>query len=675
MDAAPRFDATAMTRLPRVSAVVPSPCGTWLAVAVSRLNADESRYVSDLWRVSLEGAAPVQLTRGDSKDGSPRFRRDGSLGFLSNRNPREAAAEDGDDTRSQVWILPADGGEPRPLTDEPLGVGDFRFASAGDRLIVIADVLPGVPHAEQRTRAAEIAKKGPSGLRYTRMPIRHWDHWRPVAAPHVIAYDERGGDRRDLTPNAMDEHRPTEWDTSFDVSPDGARVVVIAGTPSADRLADVALRVIEVATGAHRDLGAASRVDHREPRWSPDGTRIACTVEQRLDGRIDRPTLHVYDVAAGTSRPVAADWDVWPTPAAWTPDGAALLCTADYRGHVPVFRVEVASGEVTRITAESAGGSHGNLTVLADGTTVVGVRSRIHHPPEPFRVRLAGECAPELVACLSGFREQDGAAIGRWESITVPGDGGTPIQSFVLVPAGVDAAHPAPGLVWIHGGPIGMAADGWHWRWNPLVPAAAGYVVAMPNPRGSTGFGQELIQGIWNNEWGGACYRDLMAVTDALEQRPEIDAARIGAMGGSFGGYMANWIGVSTDRFRCLVTHAGLYWLSSFYGTTDYPAFCSLEAGLSPYDDLGAYDRYSPHTRLDQWKTPTLIIHGEKDYRVPISEALMLFEGLQLRGIDSELLVYPDENHWILQPRNTRQWYEEVLRFAAKHLSDCPPST
>jgi dipeptidyl aminopeptidase/acylaminoacyl peptidase len=211
-------------------------------------------------------------------------------------------------------------------------------------------------------------------------------------------------------------------------------------------------------------------------------------------------------------------------------------------------------------------------------------------------------------------------------------------------------------------------ADGWHWRWNPLIPAAAGYAMILPNPRGSTGFGQEFIQGIWNNEWGGACFRDIMAVLDAVCSRDDIDAERVGAMGGSFGGYMANWIGVQTERFRCLMTHAGIYDLGGFTGATDYPSYMYYGLGITPYENPEAFERYSPHRLLANWKTPTLIIHGEKDYRVPIGEALHLFEALCWRGVDAELLVFPDENHWILRPQNIRQWYRVMLEFACKHL-------
>src|SRR5690606_27331191 len=199
--------------------------------------------------------------------------------------------------------------------------------------------------------------------------------------------------------------------------------------------------------------------------------------------------------------------------------------------------------------------------------------------------------------------------------------------------------------------PVGQHVDGRHWRWNPLVATGAGYAVALPNPRGSTGRGQAFIEGVWNNRWGGDCYLDLMAVADALERRPDVDGARMAALGGSFGGYMANWIGGQTERLRCLVTHASIYHFPAFHGATDEPAYFALELGGTPYGaDPAAFERYSPHRFIEKWKTPTLVIHGEKDYRVPVSEALLLFEALQLHGVESELLIFPDENHWILKP-------------------------
>jgi dipeptidyl aminopeptidase/acylaminoacyl peptidase len=199
------------------------------------------------------------------------------------------------------------------------------------------------------------------------------------------------------------------------------------------------------------------------------------------------------------------------------------------------------------------------------------------------------------------------------------------------------------------------------------VLAARGYVVALPNPRGSTGTGQAFLEGIWGNAWGAQCYEDVMAWADTLERRSDVDASRMVAMGGSFGGYMTNWIGGSTDRFRALVTHASLYHLSSFWAVTDHPSFFRLMLGEDPIGDPLTFERYSPHTRVQHWRTPALVIHGEKDYRVPIGEALALFETLQSMGVPSELLVFPDENHWILRPRNVEAWYEAVLDFLARH--------
>ncbi len=667
----PRLDVDRLLSLGRVTAAVPSPDGTWLAVAVQRLDSTGARFASDLWRVSVTApsAPPIQLTRGDCRDGAPAFRRDGALAFLSNRNPRAGEPDQDDDKRNQVWMFPTDGGEPRPLTDEPLGVDAFKLAADGDRLIVIAPVLLGVPHDKQRETAAARAKYGPSALHYKTTPIRMWDHWLPEAAPHVIAYDERGNHRRDLTPDADREHREQWFDVQFDVSPDGARVAVRHTTLGADRLEDGAWKVIDVADGTSRILGGGAGADYTAPMFSPDGKRLACTRHMRSTESAGCERVRIFDVASGDEREIAADWDSGPMLQCWTPDGAALIAVAMENGFEPVYRIDAKSGERTRITAESAGGCHGSVHVTADGTAIVGTRNAILHPPEPFRADLTANATPVLLGCLSGLSPEEGAMIARWESFTVRADDGASVQSFLVMPAShKDGDPPLPGLMNIHGGPIGHHADTWHWRWNALAFASAGYAVTMPNPRGSTGFGQAYIDGIWKNRWGAECYTDLMKVADWMEQHPAIDAARIGAAGGSFGGYMANWIGGQTDRFQCLITHASLFAMSQFHGPTDVPPWLLLEMGCSPYDDPEAFDRYSPHRFVKNWKTPALVIHGEKDYRVPISEGLTLFEALQLHGVESELLVFPDENHWILKPNNVRAWYRVFLEFAGRYL-------
>jgi dipeptidyl aminopeptidase/acylaminoacyl peptidase len=241
-----------------------------------------------------------------------------------------------------------------------------------------------------------------------------------------------------------------------------------------------------------------------------------------------------------------------------------------------------------------------------------------------------------------------------------------PIQCFVVKPK---SAGKAPALLWIHGGPIGMDTDGWHWRWNPLLAVAQGYAVALPNPRGSTGFGQKFVDGIWGNCWGAQCYQDLMAVADALERRADLDGSRLMAMGGSFGGYMTNWIGTQTTRFKCLITHASIVGMSTFTGVTDHPSWWYLEmGGENPYTNAESFDRYAPWKYLARWQTPALVIHGELDYRCPVSEALMLFEALQFHGVASELLIFPDENHWILKPNNIVAWYSHVFDFLSRYL-------
>jgi dipeptidyl aminopeptidase/acylaminoacyl peptidase len=651
-------------QLKRVSSIAASPDGTWLAVAVQRLDRDGAKYVGDIWKLPIDGSAPIQLTRGDCNDTAPRFRSDGALGFLSNRLPNEIKPDDDADKRMQLWILPAAGGEPRQLTDEPLGVDSFVFAKLADRLIFTTGVIPGIAHDKQREFASDQIKKGAHARRFTQQPVRHWDHWlhenKDMANTHVIACDGNAQNRVDLTPDAK---REFSIEPGFDVSADGACVAVIQQTTGADRVLDSTILWIDIASNKRTILGNGTTVNYDSVLFSPDGKLLASIRSVRSAQKVMKPRLTLIDIATGFERTLAEEWDRWPHLEAWGNDGQRIFVSADDNGDTPLFAVAVRDRKVERITSVGSGGAHTNTEILVDGR-IAGIRSTLRDAPECFVIDAKENSSPRMLAGLSGFPRADWAEVERCQT---PSTDGVPVQFFFMKPK--DATGPLPTLLWIHGGPIGMDADGWHWRWNPLLAVAAGYAVVLPNPRGSTGFGQDFIQGIWGNVWGGQCFKDLMCVADAVEARSDIDSKRIMAMGGSFGGYMTNWIGTQTDRFRCLITHASIFTMAQFTGVTDHPAWWYLEmGGEDPFADQAGFDRFAPVKYVKNWKTPTLIIHGEHDYRCPISEGLNLFEALQYHRVPSELLIFPDENHWILKPKNAVVWYESVLEFIARHI-------
>jgi len=650
-------------RLRRVGSIAPSPDGTWLAVAVQRLDREGTKYVSDIWRVPVDGGPALQLTRGESKDSAPCFRHDGALAFLSNRQPNEIKPDEDAEKRMQVWLLPSGGGDARQLTDEPLGVEGYKFAGDADRLVLFAPVLANVEHAKQRETAAERAKKGSSARNYHRQPARHWDHWlhqnADRANTHLISYKADGTDRVDLTPDVTTQ---LSVEPQLDISADGKRALAVWRTTGQDRVDDHSVVLFDLDSRTHKVLPQAPVTDSDSAHFSPDGKTIACVRSARSAKNVVRPTLTLLDLD-GKARELALDWDRWPNINDWTHDGKKILVTADDDGLLSVFSIDAQSGKVERLTARDAGGAHADVSALANGGFVCS-RSSLLDAPECYVHDGKPDAAPRALARLSNFTPATEWA--EIESIATKSTDGAMIQSWITRPKN---AKRSPVLMWIHGGPIGMSGDGWHWRWNSLLAVAQGYTVIQPNPRGSTGFGQEFVQGIWGNVWGDQCYKDLMAVTDAIEKRADVDPTRIMAMGGSFGGYMSNWIGTQTDRFKCIVTHASICTMAAFTGTTDHPAWWYLEmGGENPYADPAGYDRFAPIRYVSKWKTPTMIIHGELDYRCPIGEGLNLFEALQYHGVDSELVVFPDENHWILKPRNIVAWYENVLGFVGKHM-------
>jgi len=657
--------------LGRVGALAPHPDGTWAAVVVERLDADRGKYASDLWRVSLTdpGARPERLTRGDHRDKAPAFAADGTLLFLSDRAPEDGKRGD-DDKRFQVWALAAQG-EARQLSDEPLGVAELR--AAGTTVAAIVRALPGAPRERWREAMSERKKHGPSILVSTSMPARFWDHWLGPTEPRLVVWELAAlvadGPRpapRELT---RDGEGRALHEASWDLAADGRTLAVTwSRVNPVDRIDDVALLVIDLATDAREVLGEAPFVVHGALALAPDGAHVAATRSTRSAHGFGARTLWRYDRgAAGAALELTAAWDRWPAPRAVTPDGAAVLCTYEDEARVRLARVDLAAPGDVRPIGPARGSWH--EVALAAGGVVVGTRSAIDHPPE---VHVLAPDARDAIRCapLSGFR------VGSIVLSTIDRRfdvDGRAVQAWVVEPASATSndllsAPPARTLLWIHGGPVAAWLDQWHWRWSPALAAASGYRAVLPNPAGSTGFGRAWVDDIWGNTWGARCYEDLMGIVDALE-REGVHARDMVAMGGSFGGYMTNWIGGQTDRFRALVTHASVFQMSTFHLSTDVPAWWELMLGGTMWSDPAAFDAdlYSPSRHVARWRTPTLVLHGDKDYRVPITEGLMLFEALQRHGVPSELVVFPDENHWILRPRNVAAWYRTVFDFLDRH--------
>ncbi|HEY7007878.1 MAG TPA: prolyl oligopeptidase family serine peptidase, partial [Jatrophihabitantaceae bacterium] len=438
--------------------------------------------------------------------------------------------------------------------------------------------------------------------------------------------------------------------------PDGGTVVTTWYVVDRPGFPRAQLRAIDTRNGDHRLLADEEQVHFESPAVSPDGGRAVCVRLQ--DQTLDDPpkvSLWLVDLASGSGRELVADPDVWPSAPQFSADGAAMFFIADEQGHAPVFRLDLDTGTITRVTAS---GHYTNLHVSPDGRTLFALRDGWDTPPRPVRLDATATDGAHTELPAPGSTD----APGTLERVSATAEDGTTVHGWLALP---DRDDPAPLLLWIHGGPL-ASWNGWSWRWNPWLLTAKGYAVLLPDPALSTGYGAHMIQRGWG-QWGGAPFTDLMTITDAVVERPDIDQTRTAAMGGSYGGYMANWVAGHTDRFNCIVTHASLWDLDQFHGTTDLPGDWLLEFGL-PSERPEFYAQWSPHRYLDKITTPMLVVHGDKDYRVPVGEALRLWWDLQREGVDSAYLYFPDEGHWILKPGNARVWYETVWAWLAKHV-------
>jgi dipeptidyl aminopeptidase/acylaminoacyl peptidase len=666
------FDFERFLQLPRLSGLILSPDGSRLVVAVARPDPEGKKMRSALWQVDPAGAAPPRrLTRSAAGEGGgAAFLPDGSLLFTSDRPDPDVKPEP-ERTIHALWLLPPNGGEARLLAAPEGGVDGIAAARNAPVVAFGARMFPGAPDfAVDGERAKARREAGVGALLFENdYPIRFWDHWLAPRRRHLFAA-ALGADpeaplpaARDLQPDAG---TMTFEDAGFAVNPDGTTLVT--ARHDAGALPDIRedLVAIDLATGTGRML-TTDEAWYDAPAVSPDGATIAAVrVTFGSPAEASRATLVLLDLRSGSQRTLAPDLDRWPEHPVWAPDGAAVFFTADDLGHHPAFRVELADDRVTRL---SASGALSDLCPTPDGDALFALRSTIGSPPRIVRLdaRTGDQEAHELP---NGIDEHGITAPGIVERLAARAADGTEVGSWLVRPPGASEAAKAPLVVWVHGGPIGSWSS-WHWRWNPHILAARGYAVLGPDPAISTGYGQAMIQRGWG-DWGAAPYSDVVAAVDgALAARADLDAGRVALMGGSFGGYMANWVAGQTDRYRAIVTHASLWELRGFHGTTDTGSTWEREIG-DPYRDPGRYVRHSPFEHVGTVRTPMLVIHGEQDFRVPVSEALRLWTDLRRHGVEGKFLYFPDENHWILKPQNARIWYATVMAFLDEHVLGRP---
>ena len=684
--ATPFHDLDHYVSIPRLSGLALSPDGTRLVTAVATLNGKGTEYRSALWELDAAGERPARrITRSAKGEAGAAFSASGDLFFTSARPDPE---KPDDEPVNALWLLPRDGGEARVVVSRAGGVAKVLSARAADATFVQAPVLPGSSdeaNDEERRKARKDAKV--AAILHSAYPVRFWDSDLGPDEARLFAVERSAKEAEPGKPGTVDEGPDLELRNltpgignglmfgEATVSPDGSTLYAGLVRPLAKADLRMELVAVDVATGTRRTLLSKDGIDFFPGPVSPDGTRLAVVVEpQTTPTQSYTSELHLLDLESGELRRLAGDWDRLAHPAEWLPDGSGLLVTADDAGRSPVFRIDATSGAVTRVTLDDAAYTDG--VVAPDGASAYALRSSYLFPAEVVRIDLVTGDVTRLQNPVE--RPQ---IPGRLEEVTATAADGTPLRAWIALPpssVSTDAGHAAadaaggakhPLLLWIHGGPIG-SWNAWTWRWNPWLMVAQGYAVLLPDPALSTGYGQDFIQRGWGR-WGAEPFTDLMTITDAALERPDLDAERTAAMGGSFGGYMANWVAGHTDRFRSIVTHASLWALDGFGKTTDLAQFWAKEM------DDAMTEAHSPHRAVGEIRTPMLVIHGDKDYRVPIGDGLRLWYELLSESqlaTDAEgrtphrFLYFPDENHWILKPQHAKVWYGVVNAFLAEHV-------
>ena len=648
-----------LIKLHRIAEPQVSPDGKWVAYTVSTPDMEANRGASNIWVVPTAGGAGMQLTQS-GHDSSPVWSPDGkTLAFLSSRS--------GD---SQVYLLSMEGGEAHALTKLSTGADIVKWSPDGKTIAFTSSVYPDCKDDDCNSkRDAEREKSKVKAHVADHLLYRHWTHWNDGKRGHLFAVPADGSAApRDLTPGANYDVPPDERGGPGDInfSPDSKEVCFTAVTDKMEAISTNAdLFIVPVAGGELKRITTQQGFDGN-PVYSPDGKFIAYHAQLTPGNEADRWRVLLYDRAAGRIENLTETFDRSAQELTWSPDSKTIYFTAEDQTQKPVYAMAAKFGSAPKkIIADTYNTA---ISFSADGKTLVFERTSLTMPAEIFAASSDGSNVRQIThqndSILSSLE------MNTQETFWFDGAEGTKVQAMLIRPPKFDATKKYPLLVVLHGGPQTMFSNAWSYRWNDQVFSAAGYVTLMINRRGSTGYGQKFTDEI-TNDWGGKAYVDVMNGVDAsLKKFPFIDESRMAAAGGSYGGYLADWIATHTGRFKALISHAGVYDKVSMYATEEL-WFEEHDLQGTPWSNPESYKKWAPVTyagELGKFKTPTLVIAGERDYRVPYTQSLEFFSALQRQGVPSKLVVFPDEGHWVLKPQNSQFWYKTFLDWLAAYV-------
>lgn len=646
------FSVHDMLAMDRIGDPHVSPDGTYVVFTVRSTDLEADKGRTDLWLAATDGSMLKQMTTDPGADVNPRWSPDGSeIYFLSSRSGS-----------MQVWRLPIDGGEARPVTTEPLNVGNLVVAPSGKHIAYTMDVFPDLKSVKETVdRLDEIAKQKNTGRLYDKLFFRHWDTWKDGRRSHIFVRKLNSNEEAVDIMRGMDADAPSKpfgGPEEFTFTPQGYGIVFTCRDEGREEAWSVNFDLFTASIdGGSRPkrLTKRNKAWDTTPVFSSDGETLAYLAMSRAGFEADRFRIILRDWRTGNERVLTDEWDRSPGEIAWAPDGATIYVSAGNLGQNSIFAIDVDTGRVKTVVEQ---GSNRGINVI--DKRLLFSRDTLKSPAELYTIARDG--TDERPVTQMNKKKVAAARMGDFEQFTFKGWNGEQVHGYVVKPVDFSVSRKYPIAFLIHGGPQGSFGNHFHYRWNPQAYAGAGYAAVMIDFHGSTGYGQAFTDSI-RNDWGGKPLEDLRKGLDAaLEKYDWLDGKRAGALGASYGGYMINWIaGNWSDRFRCLVNHDGNLCERLAYFDTEELWFPEWEHGGTPWENPEGYEKHNPLNYVKNWNTPMLVIHGGLDYRVVDTQGMSTFTALQRRGIPSKFLYFPDESHWVLRPSNSIQWHDTVI--------------